>query len=90
MNRNKTKLTIWQMRRLDVRSRSSMALLVTLMTLALMTIIVVAFLSTMNWEMQASRRNFESQKARGIAFLGLHTAIAQLRTALGQWDAPSS
>ncbi len=68
--------------------RSGAALLITLLTLALMTIIVVAFLSTMNWEVQASRRNYEAQKARAISTLGMNTAVAQLRTAFGKWDAP--
>jgi len=88
MNTDKTKLTMCQGRCPGAGSRSGVALLITLMTLALMTIIVVALLGTMSWEMQASRRNFESQKARGIAILGLHTAVSQLRIALGQWDAP--
>ena len=69
-------------------TRASSALVITLLSLALMTIIVVTFLSTMSWEVQASRSNYENQKARGLATLALHTAVTQLRTALGPWDAP--
>ena len=69
-------------------TRASSALVITLLSLALMTIILVTFLSTMSWEVQASRSNYENQKARGLATLALHTAVTQLRTALGPWDAP--
>src|ERR1700735_2517575 len=72
----------------DAWSKRSSALLITLMVLTLMAIIVVAFLGTMTWEMQASARNYQNQQSRAIANLGLHTAISQLRSGLGWWDAP--
>ncbi len=64
------------------------ALLITLLVMALMTIIVVAFLGTMNWEVQSSRRGYEYQRARAMTIYGTSSAIAQIRAALGQWDAP--
>lgn len=70
------------------RSKRGSALLVTLLVLSLMAIIVVAFLGTMSWELQASARSYQNQQARGIATLGLDTALSQLRSAFGQWDAP--
>jgi hypothetical protein len=69
-------------------SRSGVALVITLIVLALMTIIAVGFLGSMTFQAQTTRRNFESQKARGIAAMGFNTAIAQLRTALNTWDTP--
>ncbi len=67
--------------RRGVGRNSGAALLITLLVLTLMVIIVVAFLGTMSWEMQSSQREYEGQKARAIATYGLHTAVAQLRTA---------
>jgi hypothetical protein len=91
MKRTNTKFATRQSRPLSAGKRSGVALLITLMTLALMTIIIVAFLGTMSWELQASRRNFEGQKARALAIMGMQTAIAQLRTAIGPtWEAPYS
>jgi hypothetical protein len=69
-------------------SKRSSALLITLFVLSLMAIIVVAFLGTMTWEMQASARNYENQQARAVVNLGLHTGIAKLRYAFLQWDLP--
>ena len=88
MNRAATTLARHRRSHLPSCSRSGVALLITLLTLALMTIIVVAFMSTMGWEVQASRRNFETQRAQGLANLGLGISVGQLRTALGQWDNP--
>jgi hypothetical protein len=68
--------------------RSGVALLLTLLLLSLITIIAVAFLGTMTWEMAASRRNYENEKSRSLAMLGLNVAVGQLRTALGTWDSP--
>lgn len=68
--------------------QSSAALLLTLLVLSLMTIIVVAFLGTMNWEVQASRRSFEDQRARAMVMLGMGTAVGQIRSALNLWDLP--
>ena len=83
-----TRSNLYLCTRARLASQSSSALLITLLTLALMTIIVVAVLSAMTWEVQSSRRSFETQKARGLTTLALHTAITQLRAALGPWDAP--
>jgi hypothetical protein len=68
--------------------RSGVALLITLLTLSLMTIIIVAFLGTMTWETSASRQDFEKQKAQAMVSLGMSTAIGQLRYGLGVWDNP--
>ncbi len=73
---------------LFVRRQSGVALLITLLMLSLITIIVVAFLGTMTWEASASRNNYENQKARSLAMLGMNTAVGQLRNALGLWDNP--
>jgi len=73
---------------MPARTRAGAALLITLLTLSLMVIIVVAFLATMGWELQASSRYYDNQKARAVATLGFDTALAQLRVAFGPWDAP--
>jgi hypothetical protein len=63
-------------------------LLISLLMLSLITIIAVAFLGTMNWELSASRRNYDNQKAQALAMLGMKTAVAQLRHGLDTWDNP--
>jgi|GEM_PF-1864640 len=68
--------------------RSGMALIITLLLLSLMTIIAIAFLGTMTWQMSASRRNYENERARALTRLGLNCAVAQLRLAIGNWDDP--
>jgi Tfp pilus assembly protein PilX len=68
--------------------RSGSALLITLLMLSLITIIAVAFLGTVTWEVSASRNNYENQRARSLALLGMNTAMAQVRQALGPWDNP--
>ena len=69
-------------------SRTSSALLITLLTMGLMTIIVVAFLGTMSSEVTLSRRDYDNQRARAMTTLGMNVAVAQLRNALGVWDNP--
>src|SRR5471032_2656125 len=66
----------------------SSALLISLFMLSLITIIAVAFLGTMNWELSASRRNYDNQKAQALAMLGMNSAVAQLRHGLDAWDNP--
>ena len=63
-------------------------MLISLLMLSLITIIAVAFLGTMNWELSASRRNYDNQKAQALAMLGMKTAVAQLRHGLDTWDNP--
>ena len=63
-------------------------MLISLLMLSLITIIAVAFLGTMNWELAASRRNYDNQKAQALAMLGMKTAVAQLRHGLDTWDNP--
>ena len=72
------------------RTSRSSALLISLLMLSLITIIAVAFLGTMNWELSASRRNYDNQKAQALAMLGMNTAVAQLRHGLDTWDNPYS
>lgn len=74
--------------RAGVKQQSGMALLITLLMLSLMTIIVLAFLGTMTWEMTSARVDYENQKARSLAVLGMNTAVAQLRLGLDIWDNP--
>ena len=71
-----------------VAPRSGSALLITLLMLSLITIIAVAFLGTVTWEVSASRKNYEDERARSLAILGMNTAMAQVRQALGPWDNP--
>ena len=72
----------------SVNRRAGSALLITLLMLSLVTIIAVAFLGSMTWELSASRSNYENQKARSLALLGMNTAVAQIRQALDTWDNP--
>jgi hypothetical protein len=71
-------------------SRRSSALLISLLMLSLITIIAVAFLGTMTWELSASRRDYDNQRAQALAMLGMNSAMAQVRSALGTWDNPYS
>jgi len=68
------------------------ALVITLVALVLVTIIAVGYISSVMFETKAARAALNEQKAYAMAELAMHSAVGQLRDALGSgttsWDNP--
>jgi len=73
------------------RRRSSI-LVLTLLVLALISVIVLGLLASVTAEKQATESSYQQRQALSLAMLGFQTGVAQLRDALGtgtnSWDDP--
>lgn len=63
-------------------------LILTLLLLALISVIVLGLLTSVTFERQNVEANYQQRRSFSLAMLGFHAGVAQLRSALGPWDDP--
>ncbi|CAN5821695.1 hypothetical protein BH09VER1_BH09VER1_47160 [soil metagenome] len=64
------------------------ALVITLAIIVLASVIALAYLAGVSLESKTARLSLDEQKASAMADLGLNTALAKFRDAVGPWDSP--
>ena len=70
------------------RKKPGSALVMTLAIIVLVTVIAVGYLATVTLESRVARMSLDEQRAATMAEIGLNSALARLRDALGPWDDP--
>jgi hypothetical protein len=75
-------------RKRPLSKRLGSALVMTLVIVVLITVVTVGYLASVMLESKTAGAGLEQEKAYGIAMIGVHEAMSQVREALGPWDDP--
>ena len=68
--------------------RLGSALVMTLVIIVLITVVTVGYLASVMLETKTAGSSLDQERAYGVAMVGVHQAMAQIRDALGPWDDP--
>ena len=75
-------------RKKPLSKRLGSALVMTLVIIVLITVVTVGYLASVMLETKTAGASLDQERAYGIAMIGAHRAMAQVRDALGPWDDP--